>query len=295
MTKRLSPFLLAVLCGSSANIFLGASSLYWRELYELSPQVLVAYRVLLSLLTLTALICLNHGFHKFKTFSIRTLCLHSTASMLVAINWGTFIWASLHGHILESGLGYLIAPFLTIAMGVIFYREKLKTAQTISMLIVLVAAMLLVVNSNELNHWVYSLIGVSWGSYAALKKATVLEAMDGLFVETLFLTFAVAMAVALFDWSLAWPETLTFRAKWLVLLAGGVSVLPLMMFTYAIKTIPLSLAGFFQFILPITQLVVAVCVYKQPVSMNALLVFLAIAGVLASLLAYELTTKLHHR
>ncbi|WP_248488031.1 hypothetical protein [Pseudomonas sp. CYM-20-01] len=140
MTKPSFSYLLAASSGLAANILLGVSSLYWRELNELTPQVLVAYRVLLSLLALAVIIGFGQGFRNLVKLNIRTLGLHCTASFLVAVNWGTFIWASLHGHVLESGFGYLLAPFLSITMGIFFYREKLRPAQTVSMLTIMAAA-----------------------------------------------------------------------------------------------------------------------------------------------------------
>lgn len=291
MTKSSLPYLLAAFSGSAANIFLGVSSIYWRELNQFTPQALVAYRVLLSLLTLAVIIGFSHGFRDLMKLNVRTLSLHCAASFLVAVNWGTFIWASLHGHVLESGFGYLLAPFLSITMGVFFYREKLRSAQTVSMLIILASALLLAVNSSELTHWVYVLIAITWGSYTCVKKATPLNAVEGLLVETLFLTLAIVLAVALFEWSLAWPDSVSTRAQWLISLAGVISVVPLLMFAYAIRTIPLSQTGLFQFILPITQLVIAVYVYKQPISMTALLTYSLTVGVLTALMIYELTTR----
>lgn len=291
MTKPSFTYLLAASSGLAANILLGVSSLYWRELNELTPQVLVAYRVLLSLLALAVIIGFGQGFRHLVKLNIRTLGLHCTASFLVAVNWGAFIWASLHGHVLESGFGYLLAPFLSITMGVFFYREKLKPAQTVSMLTIMAAALLLALTSSELNHWIYVLIAVTWGSYTCIKKATPLNAVEGLFVETLFLTLAIVLAVALLGWSLAWPDPMSTQAQWLIPLAGVISVVPLIMFAYAIGRIPLSQAALFQFVLPITQLVIAVYVYKQPISINALLLYSFTVGVLIVLIIYELATQ----
>jgi len=202
MTSLPSPpsttYLLAAFCGGAANIFLGSSSLYWRELNEVLPQTLVAYRIVLSLCMLAALIFLGQGFYELKKLRFRTVCLHCGASLLVATNWGVFIWASINGHILESGFGYLLAPFLSISMGVLFYREPLKSPQIISMIIVFSSAALLALYSHELNHWIYILIAATWGTYTCLKKATSLSAINGLFVETAFLSICLTLATAIF-------------------------------------------------------------------------------------------------
>lgn len=281
----------AIFAGGAANILLGMSSLYWRKLNEISPQVLVAFRILLSLIALSIIIFIKQDFHQIKKTNFKTLCLHCGASLLVAANWATFIWASTHGNIIESGFGYLLAPLLSITMGVIFYHEPLRPIPTATLVIISISALLLVLFSHELNPWIYIVIATTWGSYTCLKKATPLNSINGLFIETLFLSLGLALIFLLFDWAFAWPEDLSFRSKSLIWLAGGISVIPLIMFAYAISKLPLSTTGFFQFILPLTQLTVATLFYKQSISMSSLLLFTTTTGSLVLLLLYELASS----
>ncbi|CAM3387395.1 chloramphenicol-sensitive protein RarD [Pseudomonas gessardii] len=283
----LATYIWALFCASAANILLGLSSLYWRELSVFSPLTLVACRILLSLITLALIISWTRKIQEFKKLKIKTLSLHFGASILLSINWGTFIWASVNGHILESGFGYLLAPFLSIGIGVLIYNETLRSTQILSIITISASATLLILYDSELNHWVYSAIAISWGLYTCTKKATSLSSISGLLIETLFLSIGILLAWIILDWSLVWPENTTYRFRWLILFAGCVSVIPLAMFAYAAKRLLLATTGFLQFMLPITQFFVAIFFYRQSISIGSLSLFLVTFGILVSLFLYE--------
>lgn len=283
----LATYIWALFCASAANILLGLSSLYWRELSVFSPLTLIACRILLSLITLALIISWTRKIQEFKKLKIKTLSLHFGASILLSINWGTFIWASVNGHILESGFGYLLAPFLSIGIGVLIYNETLRPTQILSIITISASATLLILYDSELNHWVYSAIAISWGLYTCTKKATSLSSISGLLIETLFLSIGILLAWIILDWSLVWPENTTYRFRWLILFAGCVSVIPLAMFAYAAKRLLLATTGFLQFILPITQFFVAIFFYRQSISIGSLSLFLVTFGILVSLFLYE--------
>ena len=283
----LATYIWALFCGAAANILLGLSSLYWRELSAFPPLTLIASRILLSLITLSLIILWTKKTQELKKLKIKMLSLHFGASILLTINWGAFIWASINGHILESGFGYLLAPFLSIGIGVIIYKETLRTTQALSIIIISVSAVLLIIYDSKLNHWVYSAIAISWGLYTCTKKSSSLDPINGLLIETLILSAGVLSAWIILDWSLAWPENTTYRFRWLIFFAGSISVLPLAMFSYAVKKLPLATTGFLQFTLPITQLFVAIFFYKQPITIGSLSLFVATLGILISIFFYE--------
>lgn len=117
-TLGLTAGMKAVVASVTANVILGASSIYWKALSSFSPLALLCYRILFSLITLSIILLVKKEAHTLaKKISPKLLTVHMFAAALVVINWGTFIWASIHGHILESGLGYMLAPFVAIAVG----------------------------------------------------------------------------------------------------------------------------------------------------------------------------------
>lgn len=207
--NNLPPYTLPVILSGLAHFFLGASSLYWRALSEVPPTTLVAYRIILS----TAIISLFILFFRRTThqdpFKPKTLVLHCIASLFIAANWGVFIWSSINGHLLESGLGYLLAPFISVVLGVVIYREAVKTRDTLSICIALCVITVFILLTDNLNHWTYLLIATTWGAYTYLKKASPLDAINGVFIETLFLTICLALIIWLFDFNVLRPSGLS--------------------------------------------------------------------------------------
>jgi chloramphenicol-sensitive protein RarD len=268
----------AALAGVIANIILGASSLYWKALGDISPQTLLCYRILISLLTIAAILAINHDLRSIiNRISLRLLIVHTLAAVFVVINWGTFIWVSINGHVLESGLGYLLAPFVAITVGAFALGEKLSLTRLLALMIIAIAVSYLFTNSSDLSHWVYITIGITWGGYACLKKLTTLDSFSGLLVETSVLTVFIPLMVLILPITLSLPNTISFSKIMLLGLCGLVSVIPLALFAFAASRLALSIMGFFQFVLPLTQLFVALAIYRQPVSHNTLLCFSIIA------------------
>ncbi|AZF21246.1 Permease of the drug/metabolite transporter (DMT) superfamily [Pseudomonas sp. R3-52-08] len=282
-TRRFTAIALSAL----ANLMLGASSLYWRALDGLSSATLVAYRIVLSCLILSALLLIFRRLGQANQLTAKLIALHGTASIFIAVNWATFMAASINGYILESGIGYLLAPFIPITLGALIYHEQFSAIKTLSIAIALVAILLLITFTEKLNHWVYLLIAATWGVYTYLKKYTPLNAVTGLFLETVFLSSCIVVAVWIFDFPIIWPSEVSYRSAPLIWLAGAVSVTPLLMFSFATGKIPLSLTGFLQFILPLTLLAIGLITNGKNIPTLSLTLIISTTGVLVCLLAYD--------
>ncbi|QBI05030.1 rarD protein [Pseudoduganella albidiflava] len=282
-----------MIAGVAANLFLGFSSLFWKELASVAPATLLGYRIVLSLATLVAVMALLGRFQGLGTrLTGRVVAIHAAAALLVAGNWGTFIWASIHGHVVESGLGYLIAPFVAIAVGALALGDPMTWLRKGALAVIIAAVLAMVLRSGELQHWVYLVIGATWGGYACLKKLTTLDAFSGLLCETVVLAALLAVSLAASATTMRLPAAIPWPAVPVLLaLSGLVSVLPLWLFSLAAARLPLSVMGFFQFVLPTTQLFVALVFYRQAVSANTLLCFAAIWLALGMLLAEPLVRR----
>lgn len=268
----------AALAGVIANVILGASSLYWKALGDIAPQTLLCFRILISLVTIAVVLAFKDDLRcMINRVSMRLLIVHATAAVFVVINWGTFIWASINGNVLESGLGYLLAPFVAITVGALALGDKISLTRLIAVITIAVAVGYLLISSGDLTHWVYITIGITWGGYACLKKLTTLDSFSGLLVETSVLTLFIPLLLLTLPITLSLPNVMSYTQITLLGLCGFVSVIPLALFAFAASHLALSIMGFFQFVLPLTQLFVALAIYRQQVSYNTLLCFSVIA------------------
>ncbi len=278
----------AALAGVIANVIMGASSLYWKALGDIPPQTLLCYRILISLVTIATILAINHDLRSIiKRMSLRLLIVHTLAAVFVVINWGTFIWASINGHVLESGLGYLLAPFVAITVGALTLGDKISLTRLLALITIAVAVSYLFTTGTDLSHWVYITIGITWGGYACFKKLTTLDSFSGLLVESSVLTFFIPLIVLTMPITLSLPNTISLSKITLLGLCGFVSVIPLALFAFAASRLALSVMGFFQFVLPLTQLFVALAFYRQPVSHSTLICFSVIAISLVLIVAEQ--------
>jgi chloramphenicol-sensitive protein RarD len=261
-----------------ANVILGASSLFWHALGDVSPTTLLGYRILVSLVTLcAALALLGRARAVFDAASnARVVLIHLTAAVLVCANWLTFIWGSIHGKVIETGLGYLIAPAVTIALGAVVMRERLGRVRGGALAVCLLGVVLLILRSTELEWWVYITIGTTWGMYSFLKKLTTADPVTGLTLETALLAVGTVAAIAGTSYSLDPGPAVGGTEIALLAVCGLVSVTPLWLISFGAKKITLTVSGFMQYVLPTTQFVVALVFYGQEPSGNTVLCFVVV-------------------
>jgi chloramphenicol-sensitive protein RarD len=270
-------YFVGVLSGILANVLLGLSSIFWKYIGSLSAVALLGYRVYLSLLTVFLVVYAGRELRAlFAQLNIRLLFLHAVAAMLIAINWGAFIWASIHGRVLESSLGYLVAPILSVAIGIVVYKEPVTIFKALAVVIMLASVMGLFVLSGDLDMRVCLGIGLAWGFYSCLKKMTSLSVFSGLLLESLVLSFFCALVFVFSDVSMTIPDGFGLWRTLLVFSCGVVSIVPLALFSFSAKRLSAMSMGLSQFVLPITQFFVAATIYKQTVSTVTMVALLAV-------------------
>jgi len=201
----------------------------------------------------------------------------------VAVNWGTFIWASISGAVLESGFGYLVAPVFAMALGGVLFSEKLSRAQWVALLVIVAVIALLITASGRLEHWIYFTIAATWGAYTLLKKRARLASLEGVFVETAALGAVVLCAVP-FAGAHA-PAVAQLAAHPLIAASGVVSVVPLVLFAIAARKLGAYTMGLLQFVLPSAQLAVSFWYFGQVATPLTYACFAVIWAVLFAVLA----------
>jgi chloramphenicol-sensitive protein RarD len=187
----------------------------------------------------------------------KVLAQLALSAVLIAINWLVYVWAVNHGRNLEASLGYYINPLIAMAAGALIFRERLdgfgRTA--IALAAAGVALQALALGRLPL---ISLTLALSFGSYGIIRKRVDADAQTGLFVECLLLfPFAAAMMIWLAGHGgVAFGSSLGTSA--LLAFAGPVTVLPLALFSWAARRLPLSTIGFLQFIAPTINFVIGV-------------------------------------
>ena len=251
----------------------GLLPVYFILLQPSGAVEIVAWRILLSLIFCLILLAATRTFALLTTLlrSRRVMALSVLTAFLIGINWHVYLWASLNGYIVEAALGYFINPLVSIALGVIFLREKLRPAQWVAVGISLAAVIVLTVGYGRLP-WIALLLAFSFGFYGYVKNrmGKQVTAVAGLTLESAWLVplaIAELVVVGLFFGGLTMGREGVPHAI-LLGLAGVVTAVPLLFFAAAARRLPLSVLGFFQYFAPILQFLFGVFIMLEPMPLE---------------------------
>lgn len=207
-------------------------------------------------------------------------------SVLLGINWGTYIWSVSVNRIVEASLGYYIAPLVNIAFGVLIFRERLRRFQWIAVTLAAVGVLVLTIQFGAIP-WIALVIATSWGSYTLLKKTLNLGALEGLSIET-------TLTLPIFLVYLLWIEHqgraqfgISLGFTLLLVSAGVVTVVPLLLFNGAATRLPLTITGLLQYIIPTIMFIIGTLVNHESMPIGRVFGFAFIWAAL-TFLGYDL-------
>jgi len=243
----------------------GILPVYFKWIVSVPPLEIIVHRILWSIPVLAGFLLLRDGtgFWRRMRLPFRTMALLGVSSCLIAANWLVFVWAVIHGQILATSLGYFISPLFNVMLGVIFLAERLSRTQTLAVLIAAAGTGFMAWYLG-IAPWISLALTASIGFYVLLRKKMGVGPMVGLLWETLILAPAALLYVlwAATQGTLVFAHT-TLRIDILLVLAGVLTVLPLVWFNVAARHLPLSTVGFFQYLSPTMTSLLAVFVYRE--------------------------------
>lgn len=179
----------------------------------------------------------------------RVLGLLGVSSILIALNWVVFIWAVNSGRLLETSLGYYINPLVNMAAGAMLFRERIDRFGKMAIGLALVGV---VIQAAALGHlpWVSLVLAFSFGGYGIVRKQVAADAQTGLLIECLILGVpSLAFILWLQAQGVGHFTDSGVSVAWL-LASGPITAVPLVLFAWAARRVPLSAMGFLQFIAP---------------------------------------------
>jgi chloramphenicol-sensitive protein RarD len=263
-----------ILYGIGAYLAWGFFPIYWKFLHHVPAIQLIGHRIIWSCLLLIGVILLTKQWPDFrKTLNARVLRIYTFAALLIGVNWLIYVWAVNADFIVETSLGYFINPLLSVLMGVIFLKERLRLAQWIPVGLAAIGVTYLTFVYGRPPYIALSL-ALSFGLYGLVKKLSPLGSLYGLTIETaiLFIPALIYLIVVQAGGSAAFLHT-GLVSDLLMVGAGLVTTVPLLMFASAARSIPLWVVGLLQYIAPTLQFLLGVFFYKEPFSHNQLIGF----------------------
>lgn len=227
----------------------------------------VSWRIVFGVVFCAILLTVTRGWSRFMSLArdARAFGLLSLAAVLILVNWGVFIYATLAGHVVEGALGYFINPIFTVILGVVVLRERLRPLQWIAVGVSVVAVIVLVVGYGSFP-WIALTLAFSFGMYGFVKRAVGprADAISGMTVETAVLSpFAVAALVVV---QLTSGLVIGTQAPWhtaIMLSLGALTATPLILFAAAARRLPLVYMGLIQYVAPVLQFIIGVWLLRE--------------------------------
>lgn len=277
-----SDFQVGVISAAWSYLIWGLLPIYWKLVDVVSPDEILANRVVWSFVFMVVLLTLTKKIGRLKE-TIQQLWTQKKqlaslilASLLISCNWFIYIWAVNTDHMIEASLGYYINPLVSVLLGLIILKEKLNIPQIVSLILATIGVLVLTISYGSFP-WVSVSLAVSFGLYGLAKKMIKVDSAIGLTLETMMVTpLGIMYMVYLFLHGNSSFFTISPTVDILLIGAGVATATPLLFFAIGAQKIPLSTLGFLQYIAPTISLMLGVFVYGEHFSKTHLLAFVFI-------------------
>jgi chloramphenicol-sensitive protein RarD len=251
---------------TAAFVFWGIAPVFFKWIATVPAVEIIAHRIFWAVPVLVVFLLIRDGRNFWRRMLLprKTILILLLSSLLVGFNWLLFVWAVTHDRILATSLGYFINPLINVVLGFLFLHERLTRVQALAVTIATGGTIYLTWYLG-VAPWIALALGITFGFYGLVRKKLGVGSMIGLLWETLLLLLP---ALIYFGWS-AGEGTLQFlhsnlRIDLLLMLAGLVTVLPLIWFNVAAQNLSLTTVGFFQYLAPSMTFMLAVFFYGEP-------------------------------
>jgi chloramphenicol-sensitive protein RarD len=254
------------LYGLLAYVLWGFFPIYFKLLRPASPLEILAHRVIWSVVFVSLLLAVARNW-RFLARIVRSPRLFggiALAAVLIAVNWGTYIYGVNSARVVETALGYFITPLVLVLLGVTVQHERLRRWQWVAVAVGGIAVVVLTIDYGHLPY-IALLLAASFGSYSLVKKRLALPPAEGLFVESAVLALPALVFVT---WLTASGDAkfghVSVTHTVLMVLSGVATAVPLLLFAASANRVPMVGIGILQYVAPILQLAVGLLIYHEP-------------------------------
>lgn len=257
-----------LLAAIAAYVMWGLFPLYWILLKGVPALQIIAHRVLWCGVFVVGWLAISEGFGWLRgsLASRRSAGLLLLSSLLISSNWGIYIWAVTHGHVVDASLGYFINPLVSVLLGVLVLHERLNRVQWLAVAIAAAGVSWLALRHGQ-PPWIALSLALTFGFYGLIRKVVAVDAVPGLAIESLFLLLP---ALAWLGWSEVAGSGGFGHGGWqrdaLLVFGGALTALPLIGYAYGARRIPYTLVGLLQYISPSLQLLCGVLLLGESFS-----------------------------
>lgn len=264
--------------GLSAYLLWGILTIYWKLLDDFDAFDLIGWRIVTAVALLMLLVAVQRRLGSV-TVALRDRALLAriaAAAVLLVVNWTLYVWAVVNEHVMETALGYFIAPLFTAVIGVVVLGEPLRRLQKVALGFAVASVAVLTIAYGR-PPVIALAIASSWAAYGLLKKQVPLRPLESLTAETVVLTLP---ATALVIWSLTRSDAMFDSATpvevGLVVMTGLITAVPLLLFAHAAQRLPLTIIGPMQYLVPVINFLLGWLAYGEPLEPSRFVGFMLV-------------------
>jgi chloramphenicol-sensitive protein RarD len=282
--------------GVGAYLVWGVLPIYWKLLDSVDATEILAHRIVWSIVFLAASITARKSWPLITSLPRRVTLRLLVSGLLLAVNWGTYIWAVNNGHIVEASLGYFINPLFNVVLGVVILRERLDPGQWVAVAIATIGVSYMTIEVGSLP-WIALVLAGTFGLYALSKKQLVsVGPIESLAVEiSVILIPALGFLIARGMGGTGAFISAGASTTLLLAITGVATAVPLMLFGAAAHRIKLSTVGILQYIAPSLQFLIGVFIYNEEVTGHELVGFILVWIALAVFTGNGVLRSRRHR
>ena len=261
----------------------GLFPIYFHALGEVPPLQILAHRMLWSLAFLLILLLLRRDWKWLQIVrQPRVFFSFVLSALLLSANWLVYIWSVMNHHVIEASLGYFINPLVNIVLGYLILKERMRPLQWAAIGVAALGVGWLTWQAGTVP-WIALFLALSFGGYGLLRKTAALGPLEGLSFETIVL-FPLAAGYVIWltvHGQNVFINTASDTTRWLLIMAGPLTAIPLLLFATGARKIPLSILGLLQYLSPTLQFLLGVWLFKEAFSADRLVGFVLIWSALA--------------
>jgi chloramphenicol-sensitive protein RarD len=254
-----------VIYAIAAYTLWGVLPVYWKLIDSVFSMEILSNRIVWAFVFTIVIIGVTKQWEELKLIAKdkKQMLYILIASILIAFNWGLYIWAVNSDKIVDASLGYYINPLLAVVLGVVIFKEKLSFLQGGALFIAAIGVIIKTMQYGKIP-WISLGLAISFALYGATKKSIKANSIVGLTLETIMLTPAALAYIGVRQLS----GVSAFQKEGVVVIllligAGVVTAVPLLLFASGARRLPMSVLGFTQYISPTISLVIGIFVYHE--------------------------------
>ena len=253
------------LAALAAYTLWGILPIYWKLVERAPAAEILSHRAVWALVVVVILLSVQRQWGWVGRIARKPIILlpFVATTLLLAVNWLIYLWANNNGHIVEVSLGYFINPLLSVLLGVLFLRERMRPGQWAAIGLAFAGVAYLTISYGHLP-WIALSLALTFGFYGLMRKTAPLGSVEGLTIETglmflpalIYLGYRAAQGTGSFG-------SAGLSTSLLLVGVGLATAVPLILFTKGARAVPLSTLGVLQYIAPTLQFLVGVLIFRE--------------------------------